>query len=188
MTCTVGDKRGRRTRTNPTFYVLCHQSDKQCETLLPTSGSIPPQPPPPTPTPQYITVLHPDCKIPSRDSLCVFMLTFKTLFSLPSLNLSTSRYLISENHLVCASLRRVWLTFCIFYGYGGLTDVWCAAALLPFYLPLLAGRHLKHRSEISCKKPRCWRHMVLIPIHARQVFFVFFSLQSTSTLFLNTKH
>lgn len=31
----------------------------------------------------------------------------------------------------------------------------------------LVDRHLKHQSEISCKKPRCWRHMVLIPIHAR---------------------
>lgn len=31
----------------------------------------------------------------------------------------------------------------------------------------LADRHLKHQSEISCKKPRCWKHMVLIPIHAR---------------------
>lgn len=29
------------------------------------------------------------------------------------------------------------------------------------------GRHLKHQSETSCKKPRCWRHMAWIPIRAR---------------------
>lgn len=39
----------------------------------------------------------------------------------------------------------------------------CAVSLLL----LSVDRRQKHRSEISCKKPRCWRHMVLIPIHAR---------------------
>lgn len=28
-------------------------------------------------------------------------------------------------------------------------------------------RHLKHQSETSCKRPRCWRHMAWIPIRAR---------------------
>lgn len=28
-------------------------------------------------------------------------------------------------------------------------------------------RYLKHQSETSCKRPRCWRHMAWIPIRAR---------------------
>ncbi len=43
-----------------------------------------------------------------------------------------------------------------------------------------ADRHLKHQSEISCRKPRCWRHMVLIHIHARFFF--------SAVLFLDSKH
>lgn len=33
--------------------------------------------------------------------------------------------------------------------------------------PPSADRHLKHQREISYRKPRCWRHMVLIHIRAR---------------------
>lgn len=34
-------------------------------------------------------------------------------------------------------------------------------------LSLTVGRHPRHRNETSCRKPRCWRHMVLILIRAR---------------------
>lgn len=59
MTCTVGDERGRRTRTNPTFYVLCRQSDsvKLCCPLVVLYRRTPSHPQPPN-TPQCLSRLQ----------------------------------------------------------------------------------------------------------------------------------
>lgn len=73
-------------------------------------------------------------------------------------------------------LRSVWPFLCCMFlcAWWTDTDVWCVVALPP------VDRHLKHQSEISCRRPRCWRHMVLIHIRAR-----FFFL-STAALFLDS--
>lgn len=140
------------------------QNDKQYKTLLPTSGYLPLQH-------QVNTVLHHYCYIyfacQIKNKQCFVNISSQMFF--PSLHydimlifflsFSLSKFLIHlfGNELVCASVRS------IFEFYTLMTDtdvlVCCSSPSV--------DRHLKHQSEISYRKPRCWRHMVLIHIRAR---------------------
>lgn len=82
--------------------------------------------------------------------------------------LSKLRYHVIWKELLYASfgfgfLRPLAFNFC--FAFFMLLEDWHRC--LVCCCSSLVDRHLKHQSEISCKKPRCWRHMVLIPIHAR---------------------
>lgn len=67
------------------------------------------------------------------------------------------------NVLICHCPFLVFSLSKLFVKYFMLMVNWHRCSVCCFSV----DRHLKHRSAISSRKPRCWRHMVLIHIHAR---------------------